>query len=367
MSEPTLVSTEHMEVLTASGISKSFPGVRALDGVEISVRAGELTALLGENGAGKSTLMNILAGVYLPDEGTIELAGEPVQFRSPREAQVAGISIIFQELNLIGGLSIAENIFLGREPLTRFGMIDYRRMRNDAKQVLAQLEFPVDPGLPVEQLRVGEQQVVEIAKAVSFQSRIVIMDEPTSALTDQEVEVLFRLIQRLKAQGVGIVYITHKLDELPKIADSVTVLRDGQFIGSKRFVDVSRDEIIRMMVGRDLSNLFPKETATIRGRSAARARYVAAAPGAGGRLRGGGGFLRGAAGRSPGVVRPHGRGAYGIAADLVWPAPKDVFGRDMGRFPAGHNRFTPASDPSRAGSCAGGSQGRGACALDERG
>jgi ribose transport system ATP-binding protein len=254
-------TTESGVLLEARGISKSFPGVKALDKVQITVRRGRLNALVGENGAGKSTLMNILAGVFPPDAGEIILAGRPVRFRNPREAQQAGISIIFQELNQVPDLSVAENIFLGREPLNRFGLVDYARMNRESRALLGQLELNVDPRTPVSRLRVGAQQVVEIAKAVSFNSRVIIMDEPTSAITDHEVEVLFRLIQRLKQRGVGIIYITHKLDELPDIADDITVLRDGRFIGAELFSSVTRDEIIRMMVGRDLADLFPKTTA----------------------------------------------------------------------------------------------------------
>jgi ribose transport system ATP-binding protein len=250
-------------LLEARGISKSFPGVQALDGVNISVRSGRLNALLGENGAGKSTLMNILAGVFPPDEGEILLAGRSVRFKSPREAQQAGISIIFQELNLIPHLSVAENVFLGREPLIRFGLIDYGRMHRDAKTLLAQLELDVDPRTPVARLRVGAQQIIEIAKAISFRSRVIIMDEPTSAITEQEIEVLFRLIRQLKQQGVGIIYITHKLDELRQIADDVTIFRDGRFIASEPFAELTRDRMIQLMVGRELSELFPKTTAPL--------------------------------------------------------------------------------------------------------
>jgi ribose transport system ATP-binding protein len=245
-------------LLEARGVSKSFPGVKALDGVSISVRSGRLNALLGENGAGKSTLMNILAGVFPPDEGEVLLAGRSVRFRSPREAQEAGISIIYQELNLIPNLSVAENVFLGREPLTPFGLIDYGRMNRDAKTLLAQLEIDVDPRTPVARLRVGTQQIVEIAKAISFRARVIIMDEPTSAITEQEIEILFRLIRQLKQQGVGIVYITHKLDELRQIADDVTIFRDGRFIACESFANLTRDRMIQLMVGRDLSELFPK-------------------------------------------------------------------------------------------------------------
>jgi ribose transport system ATP-binding protein len=245
-------------LLEATGITKTFPGVKALDHVQFRLHSGRLHALAGENGAGKSTLMNILAGVFPPDEGELLLDGRKVSFRSPREAQLAGISIIFQELNLVPGLSIAENIFIGREPLNRFGLIDYARLNQDARVLLEALDLNLDPRLPVERLRVGQQQVIEIAKALSFQSRILIMDEPTSALTDSEVEVLFTLIDQLKKSGAGIIYITHKLDELDRIADDLTVLRDGRLIATHQFRQLHRDEIIRMMVGRDLIHHFPK-------------------------------------------------------------------------------------------------------------
>jgi ribose transport system ATP-binding protein len=247
-------------LLEASGISKSFPGVQALDDVALTVRRGRLHALLGENGAGKSTLMNILAGVFPPDRGQIALAGRPVRFRNPREAQAAGISIIFQELNLIPELSVAENIFLGREPTSRLGLIDYRTMHRQSRALLDELELDVSPQTPVSRLRVGAQQVVEIAKALSFQSRVIIMDEPTSAITDQEIGVLFRIIRQLKERGVGIIYITHKLDELSHVADDVTVLRDGKLIGTAQFAQLTHDDMVRMMVGRELSDLFPKSS-----------------------------------------------------------------------------------------------------------
>jgi ABC-type sugar transport system ATPase subunit len=248
-------------LLQAVGISKAFPGVKALDEVSLTVRQGRLNALLGENGAGKSTLMNILAGVFPPDAGQILLEGKPVRFASPCEAQAAGISIIFQELNLIPDLSIAENIFIGREPLNRLGLVDYPRMNREAQALLQDLDLDADPRTPVARLRVGAQQVVEIAKAMSFHSRVIIMDEPTSAITEHEIDVLFRLICRLKQGGVGIIYITHKLDELPQIADDITVFRDGKLVGAKEFREVTRDEMIRLMVGRDLADLFLKTTA----------------------------------------------------------------------------------------------------------
>jgi ribose transport system ATP-binding protein len=250
-------------VLEGSGISKAFPGVKALNDVQIQVRRGRLNALLGENGAGKSTLMSILAGVFPADAGTVTLRGRPVSFRNTREAQEAGVSIIFQELNLIPQLSVAENIFLGREPRSRVGLINYDQMNREADALMDQLETPMDARAPVERLSVGQQQVVEIAKALSFRADVLIMDEPTSAITEQEVAVLFRLIRQLKRRGVGIIYITHKLDELEGIADDVTVLRDGHFVGTTLYADVNRNDLIRMMVGRDLSDLFTKTSAPV--------------------------------------------------------------------------------------------------------
>jgi ABC-type sugar transport system ATPase subunit len=258
MSSPTPVPPGDDVLLQATGITKSFPGVRALDGVNIAARRGRLNALLGENGAGKSTMMNILAGVFPPDAGTILLEGKPVAFKNTRDAQAQGISIIFQELNLVPDLSIAENIFIGREPLNRFGLIDFARMNADAAALLKELELDADPRTLVSQLKVGAQQVVEIAKAISFNARVIIMDEPTSAITEHEIEMLFRQIKRLKQNGVGLIYISHKLDELPQIADDITVFRDGKFVGTREFSEVTRDELIRMMVGRELSDLFPK-------------------------------------------------------------------------------------------------------------
>jgi ribose transport system ATP-binding protein len=245
-------------ILESRGICKSFPGVKALDRVEFAIRRGTLHALVGENGAGKSTLMNVLAGVYQPDQGQIFLDGRAVSFRNPREAQQAGISIIHQELNLVPDMTVAENIFLGREPRNRFGLVDYRKMHDDARRLLAILDLEIDPGMPVARLRVGAQQVVEIAKALSFDARIIIMDEPTSSITEQEVESLFRLILQLKRRGVAIIYITHKLDELAHIADEITVLRDGRFVATKPFGAVTQDEIVRLMVGRELAEMFPK-------------------------------------------------------------------------------------------------------------
>jgi ribose transport system ATP-binding protein len=241
-------------VLEARGISKSFPGVKALQDVSLTLRRGRLTALLGENGAGKSTLMSIIAGVTRPDSGDLLIAGKPVHFTTPRQARNHGIAMIFQELSLIPGLTVAENIFLGREPLRRSGMIDHAAMNRDAAVWLDRLELEVRPTTPVGTLRVGQQQVVEVARALAGDVRVLIMDEPTSAITEREIDVLFRRINELKRQGVAIAYITHKLDELPRIADDVVVMRDGQVTGAAPLGDLSRGEIVRLMVGREPVN-----------------------------------------------------------------------------------------------------------------
>lgn len=263
MHDTSSPSADAPVLLEAHGISKAFPGVQALHDVRLTVRRGRLNAVLGENGAGKSTLMNILSGVFPPDGGSITLAGEAVHFRNPREAQEAGVSIVHQELNLIPHLSIAENIFLGREPVNRLGLVDYTRMHRDARALVAQLELDVDPRTSVARLPIGAQQVVEIAKALSFRSQIIIMDEPTSAITEQEVDSLFRLIRQLKERGIGIIYITHKLDELKRLADDVMVLRDGRFVAEAPFKSLTREQIIGLMVGRELLDHSPKTKGVI--------------------------------------------------------------------------------------------------------
>jgi len=260
-----MVATQTPTVeLVARGIGKSFPGVRALDDVDLTIVGGELHAILGENGAGKSTLMNILSGVFPPDTGTIEINGEPVTLGNPREAKARGIAMIHQELNLIPGLSIAENLFLGREFRTRLGFVDYARMRSESRQLLERLDLHhLDPDTPVEKLRVGQQQMIEIAKALSFDSKVIIMDEPTSAISDTEVDALFKQVDALKARGVAIVYITHKMDEVWRAAEKITVLRDGKRVASGRLADFGRDEAVRLMVGRnlDLSGMRKEEGA----------------------------------------------------------------------------------------------------------
>jgi ABC-type sugar transport system ATPase subunit len=257
------MSSPENNVLEARGISKSFPGVKALDDVHLTLRRGRLTALLGENGAGKSTLMNIVAGVIPPDAGILRLAGQEVRFTRTREARDAGIAMIFQELNLIPHLTVAENIFLGCEPLTRLGLLDSATMNRRAADLLIQLDLDVSPEAPVDSLRVGEQQVVEIARALSGDARIIIMDEPTSALSGHEIEVLHNLILDLKRRGVALAYITHKLEELDGIADDATVMRDGRVVGEAPFQDLTRDQVVRWMIGREMNDLHARRPAAL--------------------------------------------------------------------------------------------------------
>ncbi|MCP4259823.1 MAG: sugar ABC transporter ATP-binding protein [Planctomycetes bacterium] len=249
-------------ILQAKNISKTFGGIKALDSVNLEVYKGQVNAIVGENGAGKSTLMKILTGIYQQYNGQIILDGHKVTFANPKEAQNNGIAIIHQELNLIPYLSVAENVFLGREFINRFGLIDYKKMYGETKKLLERLDLYVNPRIQVSSLRIGQQQIVEIAHALSLNAHIVIMDEPTSAISEHEIKVLFEVIRSLKAQGVAIVYITHKLDELFQIADSVTVLRDGKLVSSSLIEDVTHDDIVRMMVGRDIKDFFVKADVT---------------------------------------------------------------------------------------------------------
>jgi ribose transport system ATP-binding protein len=258
-----MTSRSRQPVLQARHITKTFPGVVALDGVDLDVHAGEVLAIVGENGAGKSTLMNILSGVYDRYEGTILLDGVPTAFSGPRDAQDRGIAIIHQELNLVPCLSVAENIFLGREFVGAAGIIDYGRMHAETTRLLNRLDLDIPPDTQVDELRVGSRQVVEIARALSLDARVIIMDEPTSAITDTEVEALFTLVRSLKEKGVAIMYITHKLDELPRIADRLTVLRDGKCISTAPVEQMTHDDIVRMMVGRNANDFFVKEQAAI--------------------------------------------------------------------------------------------------------
>mgnify|MGYP002546155505 CR=1 FL=1 len=241
----------------AKGICKSFPGVKALQNVNFDLKAGEVHALLGENGAGKSTFIKILGGNYRPDEGTIEIDGETVTQMSIHESRARGISIVHQELCLAWNMRVYENIMLGRE-ITKGGICRERDMIEYASTALKNLNLNIDPMAMTSELSTGKRQMIEIAKAVSYGAKIIVMDEPTSSLSDNEVDALFETIYTLKARGVGIIYISHRLEELATIADRVTVLRDGQWIATVNYHDVTREQIINMMVGREIKNMFPK-------------------------------------------------------------------------------------------------------------
>jgi ribose transport system ATP-binding protein len=243
--------------LEMQNISKRFPGVKALDEVDLSLSRGEVHVLAGENGAGKSTLMKVITGVYRSDPGGIlRVEGKEVLIRDPIHARSLGINIIYQELTVVDNLSIAENIFLAREPLRPTGLIDARKMRADAAKLLAELDMKVDPSTSVGNLSVGHKQMIEIARAISYRSKIIIMDEPTASLSDHEANLLLSLVKRLAAQNIGIVYISHKLDEIFRIADRITVLRDGRTVDSRPIGEMTPDLLVRKMVQRDLTGLF---------------------------------------------------------------------------------------------------------------
>ncbi|MCA1404140.1 sugar ABC transporter ATP-binding protein [Ensifer sp. IC3342] len=250
-------------LLSAEGVRKEFPGVVALDDVEFKLKRGTVHALMGENGAGKSTLMKILAGIYQPDRGEVKLRGVDIQLKSPLDALENGIAMIHQELNLMPFMTVAENIWIRREPKNRFGFVDHGEMRRMTAKLFQRLKINLDPEIEVRHLSVANRQMVEIAKAVSYESDVLIMDEPTSALTEREVAHLFEIIRDLRSQGIGIVYITHKMNELFEIADEFSVFRDGKYIGTHASSNVTRDDIIRMMVGREITQMFPKEEVPI--------------------------------------------------------------------------------------------------------
>ena len=250
-------------LLKATGISKQFPGTQALDNVSLELAPGEIHAVIGENGAGKSTLMKILAGVLLPDSGIIEFEGRAVTFVNPHDALMQGIAIVYQELSLVPPLTVAENIFPGRLPTNFLGMVRYGALFRQARQILDNLNTNIDPRVPVEMLSIANQQLVEIGKALSVNCKVLILDEPTSALTDHETELLLKLLRRLADEGVGILYISHKLNEVIALADRVTVLRDGKYVGTQSIKGVHPDDLIRMMVGRDLGVLFPQKSKQI--------------------------------------------------------------------------------------------------------
>ena len=244
-------------LLEMQDIDKSFPGVKALDHAKLQLRAGTVHALMGENGAGKSTLMKCLFGIYTRDSGTITMNGQPVTFTSPRDALDNGVAMVHQELNQVLRRNVMENMWLGRFPTNKLGIVDSKKMYEETKAVFEQLEIDVDPKQIIGSLSVSKRQMVEIGKAVSYNARILVLDEPTSSLTEDEVEHLFRIMKRLTAQGVGIIYISHKMDEILRISDEVTIMRDGQWIATREAKDLTKAEIIRLMVGREMTNQFP--------------------------------------------------------------------------------------------------------------
>jgi ABC-type sugar transport system ATPase subunit len=268
------LETEGSPLLEMKQITKSFPGVRALDGVSFDLNAGEIHALVGENGAGKSTLIKILAGVYPHPEygGEVLLDGSERRFANVRDAEKAGIAVIYQELSLVKDLSVAENIFLGREP-RRIGIINWEKLYSRAQKLLDDLHLTIDPLTPVRNLGIGQQQLVEIAKALSQDARIVVLDEPTAALTDAEVETLFGILNKLRSRGVAMIYISHKLDEVFRISDRITVLRDGRTIGTDATPSLDEGRVIEKMVGREVGQIFPEST-HVRGEVVFEARNV---------------------------------------------------------------------------------------------
>src|SRR6266516_2294145 len=243
------------------GIAKQFGAVQALRGVDLNLYPGEVHALVGENGAGKSTLVKILAGIHRPDSGTVKVGGEVVELRSPTQAQ--GIDVVQQDPMMFPDLDVAENVFMGRHPRDRFGRVDWKRMYREVDHLLASLDVSLSSHTPVLGLAVAEQQLVEIAKALSLQARVLVLDEPTAALSAHEVEELFAIVKQLRERGVAILFVSHRLDEVFAIADRLTVFRDGKHIITAPVSGMNTEEIIKHMVGRELSNLFPKSEAVI--------------------------------------------------------------------------------------------------------
>lgn len=250
-------------LLKMQGIDKIFPGVRALDHVDLNVRAGTVHSLMGENGAGKSTLMKVLIGMYQPDGGTIFFDGKQVQISDTATGLGMGISMIHQELSPVPEMTVAENIWLGREPVTKFGLISRREMNRASQALFDRWEIRIDPTKKMKDLSIAQTQMVEIAKAISFDSKLIIMDEPTSAITETEVAHLHRMIDQLRSTGTAIIYITHKMDEVFKISDDITIFRDGKHVASMPAAELNRDKLIALMVGRELTQMFPKLEAEI--------------------------------------------------------------------------------------------------------
>lgn len=256
MKEVEIINSNDV-ILKLENVVKIFPGVRALDGVHLEIKKGEIHALCGENGAGKSTLMKIISGAYDITSGKMYLEGKEVKFSSTREAQNAGITMIYQEFNLIPYLSVAENLFLDRQPKNKFGLIDWRKLNNDAEKLLRKVGLKIDPKTIVQDISVAECQMVEIAKSLSLNSKIIIMDEPTATLLDEEIKCLFGIIRKLKEDGISIIYISHRMEELFTLSDSITVFRDGKYIKTVKTCDTNYDEIVKLMVGKSIFNLYP--------------------------------------------------------------------------------------------------------------
>jgi rhamnose transport system ATP-binding protein len=250
-------------VLSLDGVIKDFPGVRALSSVSLSLYPGQVTALVGENGAGKSTVVKILTGIYQPDGGQILVDGVPVQFANAQAAAAHGITAIHQETVLFDELTVAENIFLGHAPKGRFGLIDTAAMIAKSRAILTEIEAPIDPTTRLRDLSIASKHLVAIARALSIDARVVIMDEPTAALSHKEINELYELVDKLKAQGKAILFISHKFDEIFRIADRFAVFRDGQFVGDGHIADVTQDDLVQMMVGRSVDQIFPKRISAI--------------------------------------------------------------------------------------------------------
>ncbi len=251
-----MIHLEENYLLEMLDIEKQFPGVKALDHAKLQLRPGSIHALMGENGAGKSTLMKCLFGIYKKDAGSIRMNGKEINFTNPRNALDHGVAMVHQELNQVLYRSVMENMWLGRFPL-KAGLVDHKKMYNDTKAVLDDLEIKVDPKAIIGTMAVSQRQMLEIAKAVSYNAKILVLDEPTSSLTSEEVEHLFRIMRRLCEQGVGIIYISHKMDEIKRISDEVTIMRDGQWISTDKTENLSTDDIIKRMVNREMTNRFP--------------------------------------------------------------------------------------------------------------
>ena len=254
----TLTTPELNPLLSLSGVTKSFPGVLALSHVSLQLFPGKVTALVGENGAGKSTVVKVLTGIYQPDEGEIKIEGQRVRFPTPQSAESAGVTAIHQETVLFDELSVAENIFLGHAPKGRFGLIDKGQMNERAREILSGIGAKIEPKATLKDLGTANKHLVAIARALSIEARVVIMDEPTAALSQKEIEELYDLVESLKAQGKAILFISHKFDEIFRIADFYTVYRDGQMVGEGAISEVNEPELVKMMVGRDVSQIFPE-------------------------------------------------------------------------------------------------------------